>query len=123
MLQFEQIKITQSSLSSTSQAKSSPVKKDQNITSKSNITGNNVGGGGDSCEKHEQEATHNSAGVEPLTGTGNEEDEKGLSKAEQSLLQKVVRKGLIVSKHDIEVQRKDPSSPLYSVKTFEALHL
>lgn len=46
-----------------------------------------------------------------------------LSKAEKSLLQKVVRKGLIESKHDIEVQRKDPTSPLFSVKTFEALHL
>lgn len=46
-----------------------------------------------------------------------------LSKAEKSLLQKVVRKGLIECKNDIEVQRKDPTSPLFSVKTFEALHL
>jgi len=51
------------------------------------------------------------------------EDNTQLSKAEQSLLQKVVRKGLIESKYDIEVQRKDPNSPLYSVKSFEALHL
>lgn len=51
------------------------------------------------------------------------DEDTELSRAEASLLQKVVRKGLIESKHDIEVQRKDPTSPLYSVKTFEALHL
>lgn len=43
--------------------------------------------------------------------------------AEASLIQKIIRKGLVESKEDIEIQRKDPSSPLYSVKTFEALHL
>ena len=43
--------------------------------------------------------------------------------AERSLLQKVIRKGLVENKNDIEVQRKDPKSPLYSVKSFEALNL
>lgn len=43
--------------------------------------------------------------------------------ADASLLQKVLRKGLVESKADLEIQRKDPNSPLYSVKTFEALHL
>lgn len=43
--------------------------------------------------------------------------------AETSLLQKIIRKGLVDSKRDIEVQRKDPNSPLYSVKSFDALHL
>jgi hypothetical protein len=43
--------------------------------------------------------------------------------AEASLLRKVIRKGLIESKNDIEVQRQNPNSPLYSVKTFEALNL
>lgn len=43
--------------------------------------------------------------------------------AETSLLQKIIRNGLVDSKKDIEVQRKDPNSPLFSVKTFEALHL
>ncbi|XP_044727949.1 DEAD-box helicase Dbp80 [Chrysoperla carnea] len=43
--------------------------------------------------------------------------------AEASLLLKVIRKGLVECKTDIEVQRRDPSSPLFSVKTFEALHL
>ncbi|XP_045763717.1 DEAD-box helicase Dbp80 [Maniola jurtina] len=43
--------------------------------------------------------------------------------AETSLLMKIIRQGLVESKLDIEIQRKDPNSPLYSVKTFEALHL
>ncbi|XP_077286524.1 putative ATP-dependent RNA helicase Dbp80 [Arctopsyche grandis] len=43
--------------------------------------------------------------------------------ADTSLLQKIIRNGLVDSKRDIEVQRRDPNSPLYSVKTFEALHL
>ncbi|XP_075155168.1 putative ATP-dependent RNA helicase Dbp80 [Haematobia irritans] len=45
------------------------------------------------------------------------------SPAETSLLLKIIRKGLVESKSDLEIQRKDPSSPLYSVKTFEKLHL
>jgi ATP-dependent RNA helicase DDX19/DBP5 len=49
--------------------------------------------------------------------------DEAISSAEVSLLQKVIRTGLITSKHDIEVQRKDPNSPLYSVKSFEALKL
>lgn len=63
--------------------------------------------------------------TETTTSSGKKAgtEDESLSKAEASLLQKVVRKGLIESKHDIEVQRKDPTSPLYSVKTFEALHL
>lgn len=46
-----------------------------------------------------------------------------ISPAEKSLLQKIIRKGLVENKNDIEVQRKDPNSPLYSVKSFSALHL
>lgn len=45
------------------------------------------------------------------------------SPAEASLLEKAIRKGLVENKNDIEIQRRDPSSPLYSVKTFEALRL
>ncbi|XP_059474536.1 DEAD-box helicase Dbp80 [Neocloeon triangulifer] len=67
------------------------------------------------------------ASVQHHTGDGdspedNQPDE-AISSAEVSLLQKVIRKGLITSKYDIEVQRKDPNSPLYSVKSFEALKL
>ena len=46
-----------------------------------------------------------------------------LAAAERSLLQKVIRKGLVENKNDLEIQRKDPKSPLYSVKSFEALNL
>nr|XP_018915812.1 PREDICTED: DEAD-box helicase Dbp80 [Bemisia tabaci] len=56
-------------------------------------------------------------------GPKKEEDDEEISVAEKALLQKIVRKGLIENKNDIEVQRKDPSSPLYHVKTFEAMNL
>jgi len=49
--------------------------------------------------------------------------EEQISPAEKSLLQKIIRKGLVETTKDIEIQRRDPSSPLYSVKTFDALHL
>lgn len=39
------------------------------------------------------------------------------------MLRKIIRKGLVESKQDLEVQRKNPLSPLFSVKTFEALRL
>jgi ATP-dependent RNA helicase DDX19/DBP5 len=50
-------------------------------------------------------------------------DEAAISPPERSLLQKITRKGLVENKNDIEVQQRDPSSPLYSVKSFEELHL
>lgn len=55
----------------------------------------------------------------------NDDDtsEEQISPAEKSLLQKIIRKGLVETTKDIEIQRKDPNSPLYSVKTFDALHL
>lgn len=46
-----------------------------------------------------------------------------MSPAEKSLLQKIIHKGLVESTKDLEIQRKDPSSPLFSVKSFELLHL
>merc|ERR1712241_249405 len=54
---------------------------------------------------------------------GGGTDEKELEPAEKSLLQKVIRKGLVENKNDLEIQRKDPNCPLYSVKSFEALNL
>lgn len=56
-------------------------------------------------------------------GNATYEDENELPASEKSLLQKIVRTGLVTSKHDIEVQRRDPKSPLYSVKSFELLKL
>lgn len=43
--------------------------------------------------------------------------------AENSLLNKLIRKSLVESSHRVEVLQRDPSSPLFSVKTFEELHL
>lgn len=40
-----------------------------------------------------------------------------------SLINKIIHQQLVTSKADIEIQHKDPKSPLYSVKTFEALRL
>jgi len=55
----------------------------------------------------------------------NEDDtsEEQISPAEKSLLQKIIRKGLVETSKNLEIQRKDPNSPLFSVKTFDALHL
>lgn len=47
-----------------------------------------------------------------------------VSKAEASLLTKILRSKLVdTGKSDVEVQRADPKSPLYSVKSFEDLRL
>lgn len=43
--------------------------------------------------------------------------------AANSLLNKLIRQSLVESSHLVEVLQKDPSSPLYSVKTFEELRL
>lgn len=51
------------------------------------------------------------------------DDEPRISPAETSLMQKIIRSRLVLSTHNVEVQRKDPNSPLYSVKTFEELKL
>ena len=49
--------------------------------------------------------------------------DKETTKAEASLLTKIVRDRLVDSKFDVEVQQHDPNSPLYSVKSFEELRL
>uniref|UniRef100_A0A0K2T7Y8 RNA helicase n=1 Tax=Lepeophtheirus salmonis TaxID=72036 RepID=A0A0K2T7Y8_LEPSM len=60
---------------------------------------------------------------DPSAPATEEEEEKPLNAAEKSLLQKVIRRGLVETTNDIEVQRKDPKSPLFSVKSFESLNL
>jgi ATP-dependent RNA helicase DDX19/DBP5 len=50
-------------------------------------------------------------------------DDAPISPAERSLLEKIIRRSLLEHKNDIEVQRKDPTSPLFSVKSFNELHL
>ena len=41
---------------------------------------------------------------------------EGNTVAERSLLQKVIRKSLVDNKNDLEIKRKDPNCPLYSVE-------
>ncbi|XP_034947575.1 DEAD-box helicase Dbp80 [Chelonus insularis] len=75
----------------------------------------------------EQEQLSKSVTSLTLNNANPNNDDDGvdgpISPAERSLLQKIIRKGLVETTKDLEIQRKDPSSPLYSVKTFEALHL
>ena len=61
----------------------------------------------------------------PTSGAAaaSEEVDKETSKADASLLTKILRTRLIVNKNDVEVQQKNPDSPLYSVKSFEELRL
>ena len=49
--------------------------------------------------------------------------DKEMQAADASLLTKVLRTKLVENVHDVEVQRQDPNSPLYSVKSFEELPL
>ncbi|XP_041801652.1 ATP-dependent RNA helicase DDX19A isoform X2 [Chelmon rostratus] len=43
--------------------------------------------------------------------------------AEQSLLNKLIRRSLLRNRNEVEVLQRDPISPLFSVKTFEELRL
>lgn len=74
----------------------------------------------DLVEKSNDEKAAASENGETASST---DEAEAFNPADASLLMKIIRKGLVESKLDLEVQRKDPSSPLYSVKTFEALHL
>lgn len=49
--------------------------------------------------------------------------EKSPTIAEASYFTKILRTKLIENSNDVEVQQKDPNSPLYSVKSFEELRL
>jgi ATP-dependent RNA helicase DDX19/DBP5 len=83
-----------------------------------NIKGGGVGGGGD--------AGSNGKVTMPCgpSSTTSEEEEKEVTPAEQSIIQKILRTRLVESaKQQLEVIRKDPTSPLYSAKTFEELNL
>lgn len=66
------------------------------------------------------EATKNTAAL--LFDDGDKE-ERELTKAEKSLMQKHIRDQLVVVNQELEIQQKDPKSPLYSVKRFEELNL
>ncbi|XP_047465664.1 ATP-dependent RNA helicase DDX19A [Mugil cephalus] len=51
------------------------------------------------------------------------EDGEKVDLAEQSLLNKLIRRSLVKNRNQVEVLQADPTSPLYSVKTFEELRL
>lgn len=51
------------------------------------------------------------------------EGEERVNLAEQSLLNKLIRRSLVRNRNQVEVLQADPNSPLYSVKTFEELRL
>jgi len=59
----------------------------------------------------------------PETVPGVDGTDSKENKAESSLFTKVLRSQLIESTREVEVQQKDPNSPLYSVKTFEELNI
>ncbi|XP_060106899.1 ATP-dependent RNA helicase DDX25 [Heteronotia binoei] len=52
-----------------------------------------------------------------------DEDDDRATLAETSLLNKLIRKSLVDCSNNVEVLQRDPRSPLFSVKTFEELHL
>ncbi|XP_014649249.1 PREDICTED: ATP-dependent RNA helicase DDX25 isoform X2 [Ceratotherium simum simum] len=58
-----------------------------------------------------------------INNTEEDDEEDVVDLAANSLLNKLIRQSLVESSHRVEVLQKDPSSPLYSVKTFEELRL
>lgn len=73
---------------------------------------------------NEAKTTSSDNAPQNSTEVSNKDDFKEeVSVAEQSILQKIFRKGLIESTKPLEIQRKNEKSPLYSVKSFEHLHL
>ena len=73
-------------------------------------------------DKQLKENTTTTTTVAPDSKSDDGADEH-ISPADKSLLQKIIRKGLVETTTDLEIQRRDPSSPLHSVKSFEALPL
>ncbi|KAH8039884.1 hypothetical protein HPB51_009140 [Rhipicephalus microplus] len=72
----------------------------------------NIDGSGDASPSNDGEKN---------SVTGN--DEPALTEAEASLMRKILRSRIVSSTHEVEVDRRDPNSPLFSIKTFEELKL
>jgi ATP-dependent RNA helicase DDX19/DBP5 len=49
--------------------------------------------------------------------------EDQVNQGDQSFLRKVLRQKLVTTQSELEVQQRDPNSPLYSVRSFEELNL
>ncbi|KAK4314555.1 hypothetical protein Pmani_014159 [Petrolisthes manimaculis] len=59
----------------------------------------------------------------PLVANDATSEEGAVTAADLSLMRKVMRKGIVETKNNVEIYQKDPNNPLYSVKSFEALNL
>nr|XP_033775082.1 ATP-dependent RNA helicase DDX25 isoform X2 [Geotrypetes seraphini] len=64
-----------------------------------------------------------SSGKADINYYDDEDNEEETDLATNSLLNKLIRKSLVKSSYNVEVLQKDPTSPLYSVKSFEELRL
>ncbi|XP_054464961.1 ATP-dependent RNA helicase DDX19A [Anoplopoma fimbria] len=62
-------------------------------------------------------------GPEKIENEGLRKDGDKVDLAEQSLLNKLIRRSLVRNRNQVEVLQRDPTSPLFSVKTFEELRL
>lgn len=82
---------------------------------------------GVAVDKQEQAITEKLSEVTVSDGppgvTEEDEGDKETSRAEASLLTKILRTKLIDNKNDVELMQNDPTSPLYSAKSFEELRL
>lgn len=63
------------------------------------------------------------SGVAGLNVSPADQGDVETSKAEASLLTKILRTKLVDNTNDVEVQQNDPTSPLYSARSFEELNL
>ena len=75
-------------------------------------------------EKQQQQDV--TTGVGAMSVSDSTQEEAGdveTSKAEASLLTKILRTKLVDNQNDVMVQQNDPTSPLYSAKSFEELRL
>jgi hypothetical protein len=95
------------------------------------VTGLKLGHGGNGAAAATTEPVNNGSGDAPAVapvvsapGSTTSSKDEPVSHAEQSIIQKILRTRLVESsKEHLEVIRKDPTSPLYSAKTFEELNL
>ncbi|TWW57191.1 ATP-dependent RNA helicase DDX19A [Takifugu flavidus] len=80
-------------------------------------------------QKVERRRSARRADINGNTDAGGSDDEGWLQQgdrvdlAQQSLLNKLIRHSLVLNRNRVEVQQRDPNSPLYSVKSFEELRL
>ncbi|KAL4221262.1 ATP-dependent RNA helicase ddx25 [Mactra antiquata] len=112
--------------------------QEKNLTKKVdslNIAGNAASGGDRSDVTSTQPAESQGAEGGAVAGAGDstapkveagasgESDEKETSAADESLLRKILHSKIVPTKAELDILQKDPNSPLYSIKSFDALNL